>query len=388
MTMSKRILMVEDNPVVGRMYQLRLQLEGFEVEVATDGQAGLDSVARRVPDAVILDLILPRVDGLGVLKKLRANPEHARIPVIVFTSNYLPNILEEAREAGANACLNKAEAGPNELIAMLRKVSAQEPSPDAVAPPAADQPIPLSALEELMQSARRAVQESNAEVVELLKGDRTASRIQRLRDRVHFLASETMLLEAPGVARLTGPLEVLLGQWVQAPEQINASTLRTVAQASRVLQTAFESRAALAVKPGALLALVVDDETFAKKAAHDALLRSGFQVESFDDPWKASQRIEAGPFDVLVSDLNMPGLTGFELCERMRKIPAHRDTPFILVTALDGFENRVRSAQMGADDFIAKPFLPAELGVKALTLILQRLARSPASKFQPFARHQ
>ena len=67
----------------------------------------------------------------------------------------------------------------------------------------------------------------------------------------------------------------------------------------------------------------------------------------------------------------MPGMTGFELCTKLRTLPLHKKTPVIFVTALTGFESRASSTMSGGNDFIAKPFLFIELAVKALLYILR-----------------
>ena len=67
----------------------------------------------------------------------------------------------------------------------------------------------------------------------------------------------------------------------------------------------------------------------------------------------------------------MPGMTGFELCTKLRALPAHKKTPVVFVTALSGFDNRTSSTMAGGNDFIAKPFLFIELTVKALIYVLR-----------------
>jgi DNA-binding response OmpR family regulator len=74
----------------------------------------------------------------------------------------------------------------------------------------------------------------------------------------------------------------------------------------------------------------------------------------------------------------MPGMTGFELCTKLRALPAHKKTPVIFVTALTDFESRTSSMMSGGNDFIAKPFLFLELAVKALVYVLR--GRLPPAK--------
>ena len=83
-------------------------------------------------------------------------------------------------------------------------------------------------------------------------------------------------------------------------------------------------------------------------------------------------------FDLIFLDVDMPGMSGFELCTKLRQLPAHKKTPVIFVTGLTDFESRTNSTMSGGNDFIAKPFLFMELAVKALVYVLR--GRLPAAK--------
>lgn len=96
--MKKNIVVVEDNQIVAAIYRAKLQAEGFGVEVAADGQAGLEMIERARPDLVLPDLFLPKLSGIEVLDRLRAQTDFQTLPVIVFSSSYVSN---EAWEAGA-----------------------------------------------------------------------------------------------------------------------------------------------------------------------------------------------------------------------------------------------------------------------------------------------
>ena len=116
----KKLIIVEDDPVVGLVYRTGLTKEGFVVEVAVDGQAGLARIEATNPSAVLLDLMLPKMPGVEVLKKMRAQPVLAKIPVIVFTNAFVPEMILAAMEAGATRVLNKAQIGPHDVIEALK----------------------------------------------------------------------------------------------------------------------------------------------------------------------------------------------------------------------------------------------------------------------------
>lgn len=84
---NKVILIVEDDPILLKMYQKKFEKDGFKVEIAVDGQEAIDKVATLNPPSVILlDVMLPKVDGFEVLKKIKENPKMKDVPVILSTN--------------------------------------------------------------------------------------------------------------------------------------------------------------------------------------------------------------------------------------------------------------------------------------------------------------
>jgi CheY-like chemotaxis protein len=118
----KKIIIVEDDPIVGHIYQTRLEKEGYEVETCTDGQKGFYRIHEFHPDAVLLDLMLPKMNGVDILKKIRAQSQFQRLPVIVFTNAYVPNMIQEAFGAGATQVFNKATLTPRQVIDSLQAI--------------------------------------------------------------------------------------------------------------------------------------------------------------------------------------------------------------------------------------------------------------------------
>ena len=144
----KKIIIVEDDPIVAHIYQTRLEKEGYEVETCADGQKGFYRIHEFHPDAVLLDLMLPKMNGVDILKKIRAQSQFQRLPVIVFTNAYVPNMIQEAFGAGATQVFNKATLTPRQVIDSLQAIiqggyapvsdNASTPSPQAsTAAPAA-----------------------------------------------------------------------------------------------------------------------------------------------------------------------------------------------------------------------------------------------------------
>src|SRR6185437_14902343 len=118
--LSMKILIIEDDQIIANIYRNKFVLDGFEAETARDGDIGLDLVRSFRPDAVLVDLALPRVTGLEVIRKLRAENDFKEMPIVVFSNTYLSTMLEEAWKAGATKCLSKANCTPRQVIDAVR----------------------------------------------------------------------------------------------------------------------------------------------------------------------------------------------------------------------------------------------------------------------------
>ena len=107
MVTKMRILLVDDDPEIVRGLAIRLRARGYEVIAASDGQAGLSAAREHQPDAILLDLRMPVLDGLAMLDALRKSDSIADIPVIVLSANIAPEARSEALARGARYHLNK-----------------------------------------------------------------------------------------------------------------------------------------------------------------------------------------------------------------------------------------------------------------------------------------
>src|SRR5437660_240499 len=96
-----RILLVEDTDALRHLFARMLRAYGFEVREATDGLAALDCLAEFRPELVLTDLMMPGLDGIGLIRQLRARPEWESIPVVAMTAVASPEAEREARCAGA-----------------------------------------------------------------------------------------------------------------------------------------------------------------------------------------------------------------------------------------------------------------------------------------------
>ncbi|HVS13532.1 MAG TPA: response regulator [Thermoanaerobaculia bacterium] len=131
----EKIVVIEDEPDILEVLSFNLKREGYEVVSATTGGAGLETVARESPDLVLLDLLLPGVDGLDVCRRLRSEPATARIPVIMVTAKGEESDVVLGLGVGADDYIQKPFS-PRELVARVKAVlrRAQEDE-NGAAPP-------------------------------------------------------------------------------------------------------------------------------------------------------------------------------------------------------------------------------------------------------------
>jgi len=112
--------------------------------------------------------------------------------------------------------------------------------------------------------------------------------------------------------------------------------------------------------------LVVDDDPLSNQMVLAALQPAQLNVCSAEDSLEAWERLNHEHFDLVLLDIEMPVLDGWELCERLRMAPGYGKTPVLFVTAHDDEDTRARSTQSGADDLLTKPILPQELAARVV----------------------
>jgi len=117
-----KILLVEDDPFLLSMYNTKFELENFKVVTAEDGEKGLKLALKELPDVILLDIMLPRMDGFEVLKALKADKKTSGIPVILLTNLSQKEKVKEGLSLGANDYLIKAHFMPSEVVEKIKKL--------------------------------------------------------------------------------------------------------------------------------------------------------------------------------------------------------------------------------------------------------------------------
>jgi DNA-binding response OmpR family regulator len=399
----KKILIIEDDQIVANVYRNKFSVEGFQVEIAHDGESGLETIRNFKPDAVVLDLMLPKMTGVDLMKKIRSDAEFLKLPIIVFSNTYLTNMVQEAWKAGATKCLSKANCSPKQLLDVVRSTF----SSNGASAPEAKNTAGLKSLETkpAATEASKSLSEQDATFQAELRRDfvrelppllaslrgllqalfKAQDEVTRLKyvgeiyKRIHTLTSNAGITGMVALAQISDALEALVKELFEKPKNLNASTLRTVATAADFLGTLSTREANLDDQEYPVpRVLVVDDEAISRRAVTYALERAKMKPIAVDNSEAAYNMVIENKFDLIFLDVDMPGMNGFELCSKLRMLPGHKTTPVVFVTSLNDLESRANSTMSGGNDFIAKPFLFLELTVKALMYVLR--ARLAAAK--------
>ena len=389
----KKILYVEDDQLVSRLYSQKLAEAGFEVVCAEDGLVAIRKLVEFVPDVVILDLLMPRMTGADVLKFMRQRPELKSVPVVVFSNSFLTSLTEQVATAKVEMTLVKAAVTPKKLVEAIRQVLVAPISPPAGAPattPAEEAHAATEAKDHetdfqvrMQKDFFERLPHTLASIRKLCEGFLDATdpaaeqrRIEELARKMGFLSQMTSLAGCHHLALLSSALEALLFDLHYQPAKLNDSSRQTVVSAMAFLTNQLEVTTGPEkgeLKPAAIL--VVDDDAVSNRVVVQALNRARLEADSSADPFDALKKLEQKPYDLVLLDIDMPGMDGITLCEKMRGLPGYRRTPVIYVTGLTDFKTRARSLLSGVSDLITKPILPLELTVKAITRLMQNRAQ-------------
>lgn len=400
-----RILFVEDDPIVARIYSGKLAAADFDVTVAVDGEAAIQRLAELKPDLVVLDLMIPKTNGLEVLRFIREHPDLKTTRVIVFSNAFLNELWDRVAALKADEMLLKSGVTPPALIETISRVLSRPPAALAAPPapaavskaaetPAQPEPTRISTSPEV-QAQRESISEFRArmradffaqvpaianalqllcrEVFEAEDARTQTQRLEALSRRVYFLTHMTSMTGCYPIAQLSSAFEALLFELQASPAAFNDSVRNTISTTVSLLASCLD-RADRADEQclAPTTVLVVDDDEVSSRAVKFALSRANLAVTCIPHPLEALEKLRNDPCDVVLLDISMPAMDGLALCEQMRRLPLHKHTPVIFITSHSDFSMRVRSMQSGGDDLIAKPILPLELTVKVIAHVLKR----------------
>ena len=392
----KSILFVEDDPVIADIYRRKLVQQGYQVDVAGDGLVAMKMLHQFPPDLVVLDIMMPKFSGLEVLDHIRDQASLKATKVVVLSNFYISGDERASATAKADAAFLKSNCSPGQLLEVVGRFLATEAIPNPTPGPmvAAPETPPVAKAEseseapaKVREGFLRDAPETLAQLRRLnsafVGADSPQTRDLRLVDfyrKVHFVSALASLAGCQSIALYSSAFEALLLELHEKPVHVGPSTIQTIASTLDFLALLFANvrRTATAPPlPAPPKVLIVDDDAIATRAVSAALKRINLNPVSAQDPLVALELLASGEFDLILLDIQLPGMDGLELCKRVRALPAHEKTPVIFITGHAEFETRAKAILSGGNDLITKPVFPIELAVKTLTHLLKRQLADP-----------
>ena len=120
---NPKILLVEDEEMLASMYKTKFSKEGFEIEVATDGEDGIAKAQAGKYDIILVDIIMPKMDGFATLKQLRAMEQYKSIPIIMLTNLGQQEDIDKGKNLGATDYMVKANFTPSQVLEKIKSVT-------------------------------------------------------------------------------------------------------------------------------------------------------------------------------------------------------------------------------------------------------------------------
>lgn len=392
---GRRILIVEDN-AVNQVVACNLLQSLGHVPVAVDGgQQGLDYLTEREVDLVFMDCQMPGLDGYETTRRIRqgfAGDDKRDLPIVALTAHALPEDRKRCMQAGMNEYLTKpftrgdlqraieqfawgtSTRNATPLSSRRRSSSEVIDVDEHALDPLRELGMgPGSPFADVISSFRDAL---NADIP-TLRAAVGAGDLKTARSLAHRLKGTSLQVGALSVGRIAKRVEAA------ADESDIAAARTAIEQLSVPLSTthlwierelAADSRPEVATLP---LALVVDDDSTMRGLAARVLVAAGFRVREFSRGADAIDSFEVEPPDLVLLEVFMTGMDGFETCRRLRALPCAERVPVIMLTAMDDVASIKEAYEAGATDFVSKPFKASILGNRALYIL--RASRAGAS---------
>jgi DNA-binding response OmpR family regulator len=268
--MMKKILIMEDEKILQDLLKKKLEKEGYNVLAVDDGEEGLKVIGDYMPNLLLLDIMMPKVDGFEVLEKIKKDEILSSIPVIIISNSGQPVEIDRAINLGIVDYIVKVDFDPAEVIEKVQKFFA---------------------------NSNYAQTEKNSDVTDVNKEEEEEE-------------------------------EVVEEEIVEKEE--NKTGVRV---------------------------LLVEDDDFLRKICRTKMEREGFNVSVAVNGKEALKKIIDGDPQIVLLDIILPAMDGFEVLKCVKKDPSKSSIPIIMLTNL-GQESEVKKGfELGAEDYIVKAHL-------------------------------
>ena len=394
-----RVLLVEDNRVNQQVALRMLKTLGIVASTAENGETAVTAIQTEPFDLVLMDCQMPVMDGYEATRRVRAwesaAPDGAprpRVPIVAMTANALLGDREKCLAAGMDDYLAKPikrDVLAAVLAPWIKSSLATSPAADRTTsamdegdlPPAAASTLDLAIfaqLSELMGSEladivdtylRDTAMQIAAMSAALAQGD-----LEGLRRCAHSLKSSSASVGAVAVQSASQALEAhgRISAGLGEAEGMIATVRSAFALVrplllQKIMATESAPTGRMRALPdggmpdGAMLVLLADDDAVTRKRLTRLLLKAGYEVDAVADGIAALEKMTRRYYPILVTDWEMPGMDGIELCKAVRSLPLDGYVYTLLLTGRDAKDHVIAGLEAGADDYLVKPVHEPEL---------------------------
>lgn len=300
--MAKKILIIDDDSGFVATISDRLKFEGYNVSIASDGDEGLDAIEHESPDLVVLDILMPKLNGYAFLKMLRSRYPNDKIAIIVCTAR--DDVMDSFKSEGIAGFLVKPFA-PVELVTMVNVAFQLQKPPLRVA-----RSLKTGTLGGQVQHKPEEPRSDLAKVLEKKQDQLTTPEME--------------------IKPSQGPTEIMTSL-----STMNGSDVKELPEKYKIL--------------------IVDDEEDFVEALKERLKFEGFEVmEAFNGQDGLDFTRKERPHLILL-DVMMPKIDGYMVCRLLKFDEKYQNIPIIMLTARSLDDDRDIGLSSGADEYITKP---------------------------------
>jgi CheY-like chemotaxis protein len=312
-----RLLVVEDEQVNRDLFRRRLEKKGYTVISAECGLQAVELTKSAKPELVIMDIGLPDIDGYEAMRRIKADPAIADIPIIVLSAH----ATTEARQKAFAAGCEEFETKPVNWDAVFKKI------------------------DDALQKAEERAKAKAAAAATVPKPKPPADD-----DEIDFGDSAS---------------------------KVDPTAATGVLQSGKVKPK--DEKEVCVVHPKTIL--VVEDNDPNRVMLCRRLNRHGYRTVEAADGAQAIAALAKQPFDLVLCDVMMPGVDGYEVLKTMKADPDLQSIPIVMISALDETADIARCIEMGAEDFLHKPYDPIVLHARVNACLDKRRLRDQEADF-------
>ncbi len=428
-----KILIVEDNEVNRDMLSRRLIRHDYEIIFALNGAEGISKTLAEKPDLILMDMNLPVMDGWEATRQLKANPQTRKIPVIALTAHSMQGDREKALDFGCDEYESKPIDFPRllgKIETFIEKIKSDLLSTSGSNIPQELNPYiqkalfshlrhelctPMNAIigysEMLLDELKHQPSDLYVDIGKIYtSGNELLALANKILDPADFELNQERSFDSFGAKvrlEMLTPLSTIIGycellieeagaDFLPDLEHINIAAHKLLSMINDIVNLAQQQLKAIDVKQLELMQgaastmrllsqdssvtssaklsgmiLIIDDNETNCDLLSRQLERQGYTVAVATSGQQGLQILQAMPYDLILLDIIMPEMSGLEVLAQLKSNPNWQNIPVIMISALEEIDSVVRCVEMGAEDYLSKPFKPVLLRAK-ITACLEK----------------